>query len=54
LKGDPEWNNRKPNIVEFDLKGFFDSVKLAELNRLLEELGIPERYLKILKMINES
>ncbi len=43
-----------PNIVEFDLKGFFDSVRLTKVSQVLRGLGLPRYMVSRLDRLNSS
>lgn len=43
-----------PNIVEFDLKGFFDSVRLTKVSQVLRGLGLPRYMVARLDRLNSS
>lgn len=44
----------EPNIVEFDLKGFFDSVRLTKVAEVLRRRGLPDHLVELLDKLNTS
>ena len=42
------------NIYEFDLKGFFDNVRIEKVSRTLKSLGIPRFIVEHIERMNKS